>query len=165
VRRRTIELALEAASVCVAAAALLIVLRASIEVNGGIHVDLSGARSAVLLLSVAFMVAGSFLFNRSWGSSAEGPEADGADSAVEASEKIAHGSPEREVVLRSPMTEDESRLYEMIAESGGEMLQMNIVSSEVFSKAKVTRLLDKLEKRGLVVRERHGMTNRVRLIR
>lgn len=111
------------------------------------------------------MVAGSFLFNRSWGSPAKEPEADGADSAVEALEEVAHSSPEREAALKSPMTEDEGRLYEMIAESGGEMLQMHIVSSEVFSKAKVTRLLDKLEKRGLVIRERHGMTNRVRIIR
>jgi uncharacterized membrane protein len=165
VRKRTLELSLEAASVCVAATALVIALQASIDINGGVHVDLSATRSAVLLLSLAFIVAGSFLFNRSWGSPAAEPSADGADSTVEALEEVAHSSPEREVALKSPMTEDEGRLYEMIAESGGEMLQMHIVSSEVFSKAKVTRLLDKLEKRGLVVRERHGMTNRVRIIR
>ncbi len=32
-----------------------------------------------------------------------------------------------------------------------------------FSEAKVSRLLDRLEEPGLVVRERQGMTNRVRL--
>ena len=34
----------------------------------------------------------------------------------------------------------------------------------MFSKAKVTRVLDRLEAKGLVVRERSGMTNRVRIV-
>jgi uncharacterized membrane protein len=53
----------------------------------------------------------------------------------------------------------------MILEAGGAILCMQVVSSKVFSKTKVTRLLDKLEKRGLVVRERHGMTDRIHIIR
>lgn len=56
---------------------------------------------------------------------------------------------------------DERRLYEMIEAAGGEILQMNLVSSGGFSKSKVTRLLDKLERKGLIRRERHGMTNKV----
>lgn len=60
--------------------------------------------------------------------------------------------------------EDERRLYVLIREKGGEMLQSEIVASGSFSKAKVTRLLDKLENKDIVVRERHGMTNRIRLI-
>jgi uncharacterized membrane protein len=67
--------------------------------------------------------------------------------------------------LISSLPADESRLYQMIVDSGGEALQMHIVSSGAFSKAKVTRLLDKLEKKGVVVRERHGMTNRIRILR
>jgi len=58
---------------------------------------------------------------------------------------------------------DERRLFQMIVSSGGEMLQMDIVAKRIFSKAKVTRLLDKLENRGLIVRERHGLTNKIRL--
>ncbi|MGB2826532.1 MAG: hypothetical protein WBC49_07860 [Thermoplasmata archaeon] len=69
-----------------------------------------------------------------------------------------------EWVVRS-LGADELRLYEMIRDAGGEILQMHVVSAKIFSKAKVTRLLDKLEKRGLVVRERHGMTNRIRIIK
>ncbi len=42
---------------------------------------------------------------------------------------------------------------------------MKLVASGEFSKSKVTRLLDRLESRGLIVRERSGMTNRVRLRR
>ncbi|MCJ2533229.1 MAG: hypothetical protein LN411_04835 [Candidatus Thermoplasmatota archaeon] len=166
--RRSLELGLEAASACVAAMALVIVLDASIEVNGGVHLDLSSGRIIVLLLSVVFVAAGSYMFSRSWGSpSPSTPELVSSDDgpAVEAATTVAHGDADANAALKSSMTEDENKLYDMISGSGGEMLQMHIVSSEVFSKAKVTRLLDKLEKRGLVIRERHGMTNRVRIIR
>jgi uncharacterized membrane protein len=63
----------------------------------------------------------------------------------------------------SRLTEDERRLYEIIEAAGGEILQMKLVSSGGFSKSKVTRLLDKLDDRDLIRRERHGMTNMVRL--
>ena len=63
----------------------------------------------------------------------------------------------------SRLPEDERRLYEIIEAAGGEILQMNLVSSGEFSKSKVTRLLDKLEGRELIKRERHGMTNKVML--
>lgn len=164
-RRTTIELVLEAATVCVAAAVLVIALNASLETDDGLRFDASEGRGAVLLISAVFIVAGSFLFIRSWRSMSYERAPEDPESNVEPSAEVVHAEPEREAVLTAPMTEDESRLYEMISDAGGEMLQMHIVSSGVFSKAKVTRLLDKLEKRGLVVRERHGMTNRVRIIR
>ena len=169
VRRRTLELGLEAASICVAAIALVIVLQASTVVEDGLDIDLSRGRGLVLLVSLILMAVGSYMFSRSWRSeeaaSVEDDLADDTERPVEASAQVVRGTQERATAVKSPMTEDESTLYEMISESGGEMLQMHIVSSEIFSKAKVTRLLDKLEKRGLVVRERHGMTNRVRIIR
>ena len=72
-------------------------------------------------------------------------------------------APEARDLSRLP--EDERRLYEIIEAAGGEILQMKLVSSGEFSKSKVTRLLDKLENRELIKRERHGMTNMVRLVR
>lgn len=60
---------------------------------------------------------------------------------------------------------DEKKLYEIIANMGGEILQKDIVARKTFSKAKVTRLLDKLEGRGLIIRERYGLTNKVKLIK
>jgi len=69
------------------------------------------------------------------------------------------------VIALSGLKEDERRLYDMIVDRGGEVLQRDLVASEEFSKAKVTRLLDKLEGRGLIKRERHGMTNMVKLLR
>lgn len=60
---------------------------------------------------------------------------------------------------------DEKKLYELIVMEGGQVVQKEIVARKIFSKAKVTRLLDKLEKRGIVVRERYGSTNKIKLVR
>jgi len=72
--------------------------------------------------------------------------------------------PVPEPTLIKLLDEDERRMYLEIREHGGEMFQRDLVALGTFSKAKVTRVLDKLETKGLVVRERHGMTNRVRLV-
>ncbi len=69
----------------------------------------------------------------------------------------------QEAAVVKALDEDERRLYLQIREAGGTALQRDLVASGAFSKAKVTRLLDKLERRGLVVRERYGATNRVKL--
>ena len=69
-----------------------------------------------------------------------------------------------ELTLVRLLDEDERRMYLEIRERGGEVLQRDLVALGTFSKAKVTRVLDKLEAKGLVVRERHGMTNRVRIV-
>ena len=61
------------------------------------------------------------------------------------------------------LDEDERLLYTRLRAEDGEALQRDIVGWGTFSAAKVSRLLDRLEVKGLVVRERHGMTNRVRL--
>lgn len=58
---------------------------------------------------------------------------------------------------------DERRLLRAIVEAHGDILQRDLVRITAFSDAKVSRLLDRLQERGLVVRERQGMTNRVRL--
>ena len=72
-------------------------------------------------------------------------------------------SPELEDLAVRLLDGDERRLMRVIVESKGELLQRDLVRITAFSDAKVSRLLDRLEERGLVVRERHGMTNRVRL--
>jgi hypothetical protein len=65
----------------------------------------------------------------------------------------------------SYLKDDERKLYDIIVDRGGEVLQRDLVASGEFSKAKVTRLLDKLEGKELIRRERHGMTNMVKLVR
>ena len=69
-----------------------------------------------------------------------------------------------EPALVKLLSEDERRMYLEIRGHGGEMLQRDLVALGIFSKAKVTRILDKLEAKGIAVREAHGMTNRVRLV-
>jgi uncharacterized membrane protein len=56
---------------------------------------------------------------------------------------------------------DERRVYRKVVEAGGEILQKDIVSAVPFSKAKVSRIIDKLEGRGLISKVRHGYTNKI----
>ena len=58
---------------------------------------------------------------------------------------------------------DEKKLVKEIADHNGEMLQNELVLSLNFSKAKVSRMLTDLEKRGVVVKKQYGLTNRVAL--
>lgn len=58
---------------------------------------------------------------------------------------------------------DEKKMVKEIAEHDGEMLQNELVLSLNFSKAKVSRMLTDLEKRGLVVKKQYGLTNKVAL--
>lgn len=72
-------------------------------------------------------------------------------------------APELEDLAVRLLDGDERRLLRVIVEAKGDILQRDLVRVTRFSDAKVSRLLDRLQERGLVVRERHGMTNRVRL--
>ncbi len=58
---------------------------------------------------------------------------------------------------------DEKKLVKEIADHDGEMLQNELVLSLNFSKAKVSRMLNDLEKRGLMVKKQYGLTNKVAL--
>ncbi len=60
---------------------------------------------------------------------------------------------------------DERRMLRQIFDAGGQILQKDLVYRTGFSKVKVTRLLDKLERKGLIIRERHGSTNLVRVLK
>jgi uncharacterized membrane protein len=62
------------------------------------------------------------------------------------------------------LNRDERQMYLEIRNRGGTVLQRDLVALGLWSKAKVTRVLDKLEAKGIVVREAHGMTNRVRIL-
>jgi len=53
---------------------------------------------------------------------------------------------------------DEKNIFEKLIEKEGTIFQSELVD-EQFTKVKVTRILDKLEGRGLIERRRRGMTN------
>ena len=73
-------------------------------------------------------------------------------------------TPDRELehLILRVLDGDELQLKRVLLTTLGEALQRDLVRSTSFSEAKISRLLDRLEGRGLVVRERQGMTNRVR---
>ncbi len=54
---------------------------------------------------------------------------------------------------------DEGKVFDLIAKADGMIFQNELVKQSEFSKVKVTRVLDKLEAKGLIERRRRGMTN------
>jgi uncharacterized membrane protein len=54
---------------------------------------------------------------------------------------------------------DEKKVYETIAGSDGVVFQSDIVEKTQFPKVKVTRILDRMEHKGIVERRRRGMSN------
>jgi DNA-binding MarR family transcriptional regulator len=56
---------------------------------------------------------------------------------------------------------DKRKVFGEVVEAGGEILQSELPIRTGFSKAKITRILDYLERKGLIIRKSHGMTNKV----
>jgi uncharacterized membrane protein len=59
----------------------------------------------------------------------------------------------------SSLNKDEKNVLEKIIESEGTIFQSELVNKTRFPKVKVTRILDRLEGKGLIERKRRGMTN------
>lgn len=56
---------------------------------------------------------------------------------------------------------DERFMYRTIVDLGGSALQKDLIVRTKMSDAKVSRVIDRLIEKGLVTKERHGVTNRV----
>jgi uncharacterized membrane protein len=69
---------------------------------------------------------------------------------------------ESNIVLRL-LTGDERTLYRTLMDAGGEAYQKDLVIRTKMSDAKTSRVIDRLEEKGLVSKERHGMTNMIRI--
>jgi len=54
---------------------------------------------------------------------------------------------------------DEKKVVELIAAKDGSMYQSDVMKELEMSKVKVTRILDRLEGKGILERKRRGMTN------
>jgi uncharacterized membrane protein len=61
--------------------------------------------------------------------------------------------------ILSTLARDERVVLEKIIEADGAIFQSELVEKLGFNKVKVTRILDKLEGKGLVERRRRGMSN------
>jgi uncharacterized membrane protein len=69
--------------------------------------------------------------------------------------------PESKSTLAAALLEgDEKVLFQNIVDNDG-ILQRELIIKTGFSEPKVSRLLDKAERRGLIIRQRDGMGNRV----
>jgi uncharacterized membrane protein len=56
---------------------------------------------------------------------------------------------------------DKKKVFNEIVEANGEILQSDLHVQTGFSRAKITRILDYLELKGLIVRKSYGMTNKI----
>jgi uncharacterized membrane protein len=90
-------------------------------------------------------------------------------SVVQAAEVAEAPAPATEVptddsrlILRL-LNGDEREVFRSLVDAGGEQLQRDIVEGTKLSDAKISRVLDRLEGKGLVERERRGMGNVVRI--
>ncbi|MFH0797893.1 MAG: MarR family transcriptional regulator [Candidatus Woesearchaeota archaeon] len=56
---------------------------------------------------------------------------------------------------------DEKKLFEILIDSKGTIMQSDMIAKSEMSKVKISRVLDKLEGKGLIERKRRGMTNSI----
>ena len=75
-------------------------------------------------------------------------------------EKI-EGNKDKWESVSKTLTGDEKTVYEKIIASEGVIFQSELVEKTEFPKAKVSRILDKMEARGLLEKRRRGMTNAI----
>jgi len=74
-------------------------------------------------------------------------------------ERLVVKKSERIQKMLKTLKEDQKKIYYLIESSEGAIFQSEIVEKTDFSKVKVSRILDKLEGKGLVIRRRRGMSN------
>ncbi len=61
------------------------------------------------------------------------------------------------------LKEDESRVFRLLHQEKGNLYQNKLARELNLSKVKMTRILSRLEKKNLIVRERAGMTNSIKI--
>jgi uncharacterized membrane protein len=82
----------------------------------------------------------------------------------ELTERLEDERLEEERIVLKVLSGDERGVYEAITKTGGTMMQKELVAITKMSNAKVSRIVDRLESRGILVKERKGATNRLRLV-
>ncbi|KYC46318.1 MAG: MarR family protein [Candidatus Methanofastidiosum methylothiophilum] len=85
----------------------------------------------------------------------------GKEERTDAKEEMKDASISKEAyeeIMRT-MNNEEKIVLESIINSNGTIFQSELTDKTNFNKVKVTRILDKLEGRGIIERRRRGMTN------
>ena len=57
------------------------------------------------------------------------------------------------------MQSDEKKVFDVLIKGDGSVFQNDLTKSTSYSKVKVSRILDRLETKGLIERRRRGMSN------
>jgi len=70
--------------------------------------------------------------------------------------------PNSEAILKL-LSQEERKVVSKVAEEGGKALQSEISLLEGMGKVKSHRIIDRLERRGVLEKEQHGKTNLIRL--
>ena len=71
--------------------------------------------------------------------------------------------PDPSDIMEYAEDDGERAVLEILGSSGGSIFQSDLVERSGFSKGKVSLILDRLEARGVIRRERSGMTNLITL--
>lgn len=87
----------------------------------------------------------------------------GAQSHAQTRQMDADEVMAREYLVLRLLSGDERTMFKAIMDSGGEALQKELIVRTKMSNAKVSRLLDRLSQKGVITKERHGATNKVRV--
>jgi uncharacterized membrane protein len=77
--------------------------------------------------------------------------------------KSSHNNPEKYSLIIPLLKKNEKMIFSALRDSNGEMLQNKLVAKTCIGKVAVTRALSKLEMKNLIVRERYGLTNKIKL--
>lgn len=70
---------------------------------------------------------------------------------------------EKYEVIIPLLKDDEKKVVLELRKNNGEIMQNSLVLSLGFSKVKITRILAGLERKNLIVKERYGFTNKIRM--
>lgn len=71
--------------------------------------------------------------------------------------------PSKQDELISKLSGEERQILDLVIKSNGAIYQSELVDRTGFGKVRVSRILDKLEGKGLIERRRRGMTNMILL--
>ena len=96
------------------------------------------------------------------------PPEDGgrAEVAPPREEEAAHteeGTARETYLVLRLLSGDERTMYKAIMDAGGSALQKDLIKTTRMSNAKVSRVLDRLDEKGVITKERHGSTNMVKI--
>ncbi|UCE45994.1 MAG: hypothetical protein JSU93_03795 [Methanobacteriota archaeon] len=80
----------------------------------------------------------------------------------ETGKPLDEGKRETYLILRL-LSGDERRMFKAVMDAGGAALQKDLIKNTKMSNAKVSRVLDRLQEKGVITKARHGSTNMVRI--